>query len=187
MNLYINCCVRDESRTKRLADAVVERLGGDFTELDLYKENIRPLDKESLCRRTSLVERGDYSGKMFDLSKQFASAETIVIAAPYWDLSFPAQLKAYIENIYVTGIVSDYGEDGKPFGLCRAGKLYYVTTAGGPYDPAYSYGYIESLCKGFFGIPETYLVKAEMLDIIGYDAEEILAAEISRIKKESQI
>ena len=63
--------------------------------------------------------------------------------------------------------------------LCKATELYYVTTAGGPYDPTYSYGYIES----FFGIPETYLVKAEMLDIEGNDAEETLNLEIDRIMK----
>ncbi len=115
---------------------------------------------------------------MFDYAKQFASADTIVIAAPYWDLSFPALLKTYFENIYITGIVSEYDENGLPHGLCRANELYYVTTAGGPYDPTYSYGYVESLAKNFFGIPTTHLVKAEMLDIVGNDAEEILDREI---------
>ena len=57
------------------------------------------------------------------------------------------------------------------------------TTAGGPYDPTYSYGYIESLAKSFFGIPETYLAKAELLDIDGYDADAILNREINRILK----
>ena len=118
---------------------------------------------------------------MFDHAKQFASADTIVIAAPYWDLSFPSTLKIYIENIYVTGIVSAYDESGMPVGLCKAKELYYITTAGGPYAPTYSYGYIESLAKNFFGIPQTHLVKAEMLDIIGNDAEEILNREINRI------
>lgn len=115
---------------------------------------------------------------MFDYAKQFASADTIVIAAPYWDLSFPALLKTYFENIYITGIVSEYDENGLPHGLCRANELYYVTTAGGPYDPTYSYGYVESLAKNFFGISTTHLVKAEMLDIVGNDAEEILDREI---------
>jgi FMN-dependent NADH-azoreductase len=78
----------------------------------------------------------------------------------------------------VTGIVSEYAENGTPRGLCRAKELYYVTTAGGPYDPTYSYGYVESLAKNFFGIPATHLVKAEMLDITGNDAEEILKQEI---------
>ena len=180
MTLYINCCVREESRTDRLARAVLKMLGGDITELNLYRENLKPLDRDTLNKRTALIERGDYSDPMFDYAKQFASADTIVIAAPYWDLSFPATLKIYIENIYVTGIVSEYDENGMPVGLCKAKELYYVTTAGGPYDPTYSYGYIESLAKNFFGIPTTHLVKAEMLDIVGNDAEEILRREIEK-------
>ena len=184
MTLYINCCVREESRTERLAQAVLQKLGGDFTELNLYNENLKPLDGEMLNKRTALIEQGDYSDPMFDYAKQFASADTIVIAAPYWDLSFPASLKTYIENIYVTGIVSAYNESGLPVGLCKATELYYVTTAGGPYDSTYSYGYIESLAKNFFGIPETHLVKAEMLDIIGNDSEEILNQKIATWDKE---
>ena len=183
MTLYINCCVRKESRTNRLAKVVLQKLGKDYTELKLYEENLRPLDLEKLNRRTELIERGDFSDKMFDCAKQFANADTIVIAAPYWDLSFPAPLKNYIENIYVTGIVSAYNENGLPVGLCKANYLYYVTTAGGPYDPTYSYGYIESLAKNFFGIPTTHLVKAEMLDVEGYDAEKIMNREINRILK----
>ena len=183
MTLYINCCVREESRTDRLAQAVLQKLGGDFTELKLYEENLKPLDRETLNKRTALIKQGDYSDPMFDHAKQFASADTIVIAAPYWDLSFPSTLKIYIENIYVTGIVSAYNESGMPVGLCKAKELYYITTAGGPYDPTYSYGYIESLAKSFFGIPTTHLVKAEMLDIVGNKAEEILNREINRILK----
>ena len=180
MTLYINCCVREESRTDRLARAVLQKLGGDFTELNLYEVNLKPLDKKTLNKRTALIEQGDYSDPIFDYAKQFASADSIVIAAPYWDLSFPATLKIYIENIYVTGIVSAYDESGMPVGLCKAKELYYVTTAGGPYDPAYSYGYVESLAKSFFGIPVTHLVKAEMLDIVGNDAEEILRRKIEK-------
>ena len=183
MTLYINCCVREESRTERLAKAVLRKLAGEFTELNLYEENLKPLDRDTLNKRTALIEQGDYSDPMFDYAKQFADADTIVIAAPYWDLSFPAMLKTYIENIYITGIVSAYDESGMPVGLCKAKELYYVTTAGGPYDPTYSYGYIESLAKSFFGIPTTHLVKAEMLDIVGNKAEEILNREINRILK----
>ena len=124
MTLYINCCARKESRTNRLAKVVLQKLGEDFTELNLYEENLRPLDFGKLNHRTELIEREDFSDKMFDCAKQFANADTIVIAAPYWDLSFPAPLKTYIENIYVTGIVSAYNENGLPVGLCKANYLY---------------------------------------------------------------
>lgn len=98
-----------------------------------------------------------------------------MIAAPFWDLSFPAILKTYIENIYVTGIVSRYSKDGKPEGLCKAKTIYYVTTAGGYYDGRYSFEYIKDMAENYFGIEKSVLIKAEMLDIAGNDPEKILA------------
>lgn len=56
MTLYINCCVREESRTDRLARAVLQKLGGDFTEIKLYEENLKPLDRGTLNKRTALIE-----------------------------------------------------------------------------------------------------------------------------------
>lgn len=181
MILYINCCIRDNSRTDRLARAALRTLGGKYHELYLPDENLQPLSRETLDKRSRLIENKDYSDPMFVYAKQFASADTIVISAPYWDLSFPSLLKLYIENIYVNGIVSEYDENGMPRGLCRAKKLIYVATAGGPYVPDFSYDYISALAKDFFGIGETQLIKAEMLDIEGMDAEAILAEAISAL------
>ena len=181
MILYINACVRQDSRTDRIARALLDRLGGEYEELYLPALEIHPLDEEKLSRRTRLIESGNYDDPLFDYAKQFASADTVVIAAPYWDLSFPAVLKTYLENIYVIGIVSEYGADGIPRGLCKADKLYYVTTAGGPYTPDYSYDYIRELATLCFGIKETELIEAEMLDVEGFDADEIVRSTINNI------
>ena len=181
MTLYINCCVRKESRTNRLAKAVLQKLGEDFTELKLYEENLRPLDLEKLNRRTELIERGDFSDKMFDCAKQFANADTIVIAAPYWDLSFPAALKQYFEHINVLGITFRYTPEGTPVGLCRAKRLYYVTTAGGAFVPEeFGFGYVKALAQGFYGIDDVRLLQAVGLDIDGADPEAILARAMDR-------
>ena len=139
-----------------------------------------PLTKETLEKRTRFIENGDYTFPIFKYAKQFAEAEIIIISAPYWDLSFPAELKIYIENIYVTGITSKYGTDGVPIGLCKAEKLYYVTTAGGPYLPDYSYNYIKDIAK-CFGIPETELIKAEMLDVDGAFVEGLIRETIENL------
>lgn len=181
MILYINCCPRKESRTNRLANSLLEKLGS-YEEVKLYEKNIMPLDAEKLEYRTSLIEKNNYDNAIFEYAKQFAKADIIVIAAPFWDLSFPAMLKTYIENIYVTGIVTKYGNDGIPVGLCNAKKLYYVTTAGGPLDERFGYGYIKTLALDYFGIKETSLIKAEMLDILGNDPEKILKEAILDIK-----
>ena len=167
--LYINACARSESRTDRIARALLERLGGLQEEVKLAEMDLQPLSEEA-----------DYTDAMFDLARQ---ADETVIAAPYWDLSFPAILKLYLENICVTGLVSEYTETGRPHGLCRAGKLWYVTTAGGPYLPEFSYRYLQTLVTEYFGIPETELICAEMLDVEGFDADNLVAQQIGQIQK----
>lgn len=177
MTLFVNCCPRENSRTERLAKKLLGKLG-EYEEVNPEKEGLVPIDNERLNYRTALLEKGDLSDDIFKYAKQFAAADTIVIAAPFWDLSFPSVLKIYIENIYVTGIVSKYDSDGTPKGLCKAKTLYYVTTAGGPYDGRFSFDYLKELAESFFGIEKTVLIKAEMLDIIGNDAEKILAERV---------
>lgn len=176
--LFVDACVREESRTRRIAQALTDRLAGDREILRLTDMDLQPLSASSLQKRTELLEKGEYSHPTFDLARQFAEADTIVIAAPYWDLSFPSLLKIYFENVYAVGIVSRYGPDGVPVGLCRAKKLYYVTTAGGPYVSDFSFGYVKALAT-CFGIPEAILVKAEMLDVVGFDPDKIVADTIA--------
>ncbi|SEL42047.1 FMN-dependent NADH-azoreductase [Ruminococcus sp. YRD2003] len=180
MILYINSCVRKGSRTDRLARAVLEKMG-EYTELFLPAEDISPLTEEMLEKRTELLASGAFDAPMLRYARQFAEADRIVISAPFWDGSFPSLLKVYIENIYAVGIVSRYGADGMPIGMCKADELIYVTTAGGPYIPDFSYGYIKAVAETCFGIKKTKLIKAEMLDIEGMDAEKILTDAIDNI------
>lgn len=175
MILFVNACVREGSRTKRLADRLLEKLKGSVKEVRLSEVRFPAADADFLRRRDLAVETGDYSDPMFDLAKDFARADAVVIAAPFWDLSFPAVLKQYFEHINVLGITFVYSDSGVPKGLCRAKRLFYVTTAGGPIlCDEYGYGYVKALAQGFYGIPETVMIKAEGLDILGADVTAIL-------------
>ena len=173
--LFVNACVRPNSRTLELANCVLKKLNGEIEEVKLYEKELLPLDLNGMQARHEAAERKDFSNGLFDLAKQFASAKTIVIAAPYWDLMFPAILKNYIENVTVSGLTFVYGSNGRPQSLCNAKKLIYVTTAGGPIIHNFGYEYVSALAKGFFGIEEVELVKAEGLDIFGADVEKIMA------------
>ena len=118
------------------------------------------------------------------ITKEFATADTIVIAAPYWDLSFPAVLKLYLENISVVGVTFRYSENGVPVGLCRANKLIYVTTAGGYIgENDFGFSYVKSLAQNLYGIKNTECVAAEGLDIAPEKAEGILSHAMSKIKQ----
>ena len=180
--LYVNACVRKDSRTKRLADRLISRLGGDVEEIRLEEIHFGVSDEAFITKRDRLLAAEKYDDPMFALARAFASADLIVIAAPFWDLSFPAALKQYLEQINAIGITFRYTETGDPQGLCRAEKLYYVMTAGGPvYSDAYGYGYVKALAQTFYGIPETELISAEGLDLIGADTEAILRETIRKI------
>ena len=114
---------------------------------------------------------------MFALARQFSEAETIVIAAPFWDLSFPAALKQYLEQINVVGITFRYSEEGIPIGLCKAGSLFYVTTAGGYYVPEeFGFGYVKALAQNYYGIQDVRQISAAGLDIQGADVDAIMKA-----------
>lgn len=175
--LFINACVRKNSRTKRLADKLLVKLDKPYTELKLSDIEFPKVDEEFLDTRDKLISEGHFDVPMFKLASQFAQAETIVIAAPFWDLSFPSVLKQYFEQINVVGITFKYSEDGVPLGLCKANRLFFVTTAGGNHVPEeYGFGYIKALSQGFYNIADVRMIRAVGLDILGADSEAILKA-----------
>lgn len=174
MILFVNGCVRKESRTYELAKAVLSKEEGEVLEVSLYPDGPEGLNAERLQMREELLSQKAYDHPMFDLANQFAKADTIVVAAPYWDLMFPAKVRAYFEEVTVSGITFRYDETGVPRGLCRAKRMIYVTTAGGPIFCNFGFDYVEALAKAFYGIQEVSLIKAEGLDIFGANPEEII-------------
>lgn len=183
MILFINCCVRNDSRTKRLADAFLGLLDDEVEELRLEDIDFPLTDEKYLARRDALIAEEKFDDPLFAMARQFADADKIVIAAPYWDLSFPAALKQYIEHINVLGVTFLYTPQGTPEGLCKASDLYYVTTAGGAFCPEeFGYGYIKTLAQGFYGIKNTRMISAYGLDIYGNDPGKILEEAIRDLK-----
>lgn len=181
--LFVNSCPRDCSRTLMLAESLLDRLGNDYEEIKIYQSDIKPLDNDSLEYRTAKINANDYFDSIFDLAKQFANAETVVIGAPFWDLSFPSVLKVYFENIMISGLTFTY-KNGRPEGLCKTKKLYYVTTSGGYIFSDFGFSYVKSLAENFFGIPEIKCFDAQGLDIVGNDGEQIIKNAIEKINCE---
>jgi FMN-dependent NADH-azoreductase len=175
MILFVNACVRKQSRTLILAKQLLSTLEGEVKEIRLEDVDFPVVDEEFINHREDLKNAGKYDDPMFSLARDFANADVVVIAAPYYDLSFPAMLKQYFEQINVLGLTFTYSESGVPQGLCKAKKLYYVTTSGGPIlSDELGFGYVKALANTFYGIEEVHQIKAEGLDIIGADVEAIL-------------
>ena len=171
--LFINACVRENSRTLVLAKNVMKDMVGEIIEVNLNVENIEPLHSALLERREHLIQNGKFDDPLFRYAKQFAKADEIIIAAPFWDLSFPAKLKIYLEQITVSGITFKY-MNGRPAGLCKAKRLTYVTTSGGPIFDDFGYAYTKTLAQKFYGITKTVSVRAMNLDVDMISAQNLL-------------
>ena len=89
--LWINACVRAQSRTRRLTEYLLDCLGGEVEELRLETLDFPKVDAAFLSRRDALIAAGCWDDPMFVLARQFKQAEQIVVSAPYWDLSEPEQ------------------------------------------------------------------------------------------------
>ena len=185
--LYIDCCIRGEqSRTRKLAEAFLAAYGAreniEITRLTLMDEPIIPFSNGFFWQREQMLERGELDHPRFRYAHQFQQAERIIIAAPFWDLSFPALLKVYIENLCVQGITFDCNDENGCFGVCRAEKMLFLTTRGGsmegsPMDNGTKY--LGDMAK-FFGIPAFDHIAADGLDMGLEPVEAILGRAVAR-------
>ncbi|MCR4939729.1 MAG: NAD(P)H-dependent oxidoreductase [Treponemataceae bacterium] len=190
--LVVDCCIRKEkSATRKLLESYlrfrsdgVDAPGGDLTEIErlyLTEEKLVPLTAEDIEHRQSLLDAGNLNDPVFRYAKQFSMADEILIAAPYWDWSFPSLLKVYIEHVSVSGISFIY-RGPSPTGLCKAKKIRYFSTCGGFTEgPHEGVSYIRRVGKAF-GINEVQEYTIEGLDIDPEKRDEVLASGIERLK-----
>ena len=192
--LFINACVRGQkSRTLQLARRFLgawqhAHPEAVITERDLCRDRLSPQYPEVLEERDALWSAGKLDDPLFQPARQFAAAGRIVIAAPFWDLSFPAILKIYLERISVTNITFGYDDLGRSVGLCKADKLLLITTRGGDFSiPEISWmemgaRQLEALCA-MYGISSFQCLTAQGLDDIRNDKEAILAQATDQAEK----
>ncbi len=100
----------------------------------------------------------------------FLAADVLVIGAPMYNFSIPAQLKAWVDRIAVAGKTFRYTENG-PEGLASGKKVAIVSTRGGIYSGEMSFmDHQESYLKNvfaFLGIDadDVEIIRAEGVNI----------------------
>ena len=193
--LWIDGCIRGRelSRSYALAQAALEELQADKSlqvdHLDLMQQDLRPLYGDSFWARQAQEEAGNWEAPMFPLARQFAAADGLLIAAPYWEYSFPALLKCYLEQVSVAGITFRYTPQGVQ-GLCQAKRMLFCTTRGGiatgeAGELEQGGRYLKALCL-MYGVPEMEMVAAEGLDIDGADVAGKMAQACQQARQAAQ-
>ena len=186
--LFVNACLRGgESNTLTLCRAALEALlahhpEAEVQEVDLAALRLLPLYGEDIKRRSALHAEEAYSDAIYDCARDFAAADCILIGAPYWDLSFPAALKVYLERVCAADVTFSYTAEGKTRGLCRAQQALYITTAGTSVAGLnLGYDYVRTLAELFFGIPAVSCFSLGGFDL-GGDTAALLEAGIRDLR-----
>ena len=189
--LFVYCCISrrgEGSRTKRLAESFLTAFRKKQPDAEIERVapetllTLKPFSVEMLAERDALASVKAWDAPVFDLARQFRAADAVIVAAPFWDMSFPAALRTYIEYISANGVTYHYDETGS-HGDCRAERLVYLTS-GGDFEREDSVGVVYwRQLAAMFGIPQFDYVFAGGLDAAPEQAEETLAGACALAEK----
>jgi len=156
--------------------------------LDLYRDHIQRIDADVLTAWGKLREGEGLASltpdeqrkvsRIWRHADQFIAADKYVFVTPMYNLSFPAELKMYIDVVCVAGKTFAYTPKG-PQGLLkgRGKKCLHIHSSGGFHfgkEEDHSVPYLKSV-MGFMGIDDFEAVVVEGVDALPDRAEEFKA------------
>ena len=178
---YIDACLREGSNTKKIADVIIDELSKKY-EIETVRLSMHTfpvVGNDILNDRAN----GIVPEKFVVMAKKIADADRLVIAAPFWDMSFPSALKVFLENMSLFNVT--FASDEKEcYGLCKAEKVLYITTRGMNISTGdvleQATPYIKALSK-LWGLGELHVISAQNMD---YSTEEQKAEKVKNAIEE---
>lgn len=163
---------REGSVTRRVADALIERLAVsegpvDLTVRDLAVEspsfvdaawvdaNFTAPEERREAQRAALAESDA-------LVAELVAADVLVIGVPIYNFGIPAKLKAWVDMVARARLTFRYTENG-PVGLLRGKRAYLAVASGGTAVGSaidFATGYLRHVL-GFLGIDAVEIVAAD--------------------------
>ena len=178
---YVDACLRTGSNTKKIADAIIAKLSEryDIETVRLSEYAFPVVDNDILNDRANGIVPDEYVA----MAKKLANADRIVIAAPFWDMSFPGALKVFLENMSLFNVT--FGSNEKEcYGLCKAEKVLYITTRGMDIstgdDLEQATPYLKAIGK-LWGLGELHIISAQNMD---YSTEDQKAEKVKNAIEE---
>jgi len=190
--LFVTCNLKpvEKSRSLSLGKVFLDEYlkynpRDDVHFLDLYRDNIQRIDSDVLsgwgkmrCGQRFATLNADEQRKIsriWNHADQFVASDKYVFATPMWNLSFPAELKMYIDAVCVVGKTFEYTPTG-PVGLLRdhGKKCLHLHSSGGFHygkEEDHSVPYLKSIMN-FMGIENFEAIVVEGVEAIPERAEE---------------
>lgn len=179
--LFVDACMRAEhSRTLGLCQEFLKQYTAHDPQCSVIHRDLTsaslPVLTGAMAQERDALTADEKEHPMLEPAREAAGADLILVGAPYWDMTFPAALKVYLEWASAIGVTFGYTKEGQQVGLCKARHLVFITTAGGPIGNLnLGYDYLKAWAN-MVGIPQTHCLTAENLDIRGADIEGILSS-----------
>jgi len=132
-------------------------VGLPFVDAEWVGANFTPAGQRSEQQRRALTHSDT-------LVQELVETDILLIAAPVYNFSIPASLKAWIDQVARAGLTFRYTENG-PEGLLSGKKAYVLLASGGTpigSDIDFASGYLRHVL-GFLGIDDITLIGAERL------------------------
>ena len=181
---------REGSISRRLADALIERLERQERVIDLRVRDLAvqppglvdaawldasstPDEARSPAQHAALAESEALVAELMD-------ADVVVIGVPIYNFGVPATLKAWVDLVARARLTFRYTENG-PEGLLRGKRAFLVAASGGTAigsEIDFATGYLRHVL-GFLGIDEVETIAADRVMLRGED--EVLGAACRQI------
>lgn len=180
---HIDSCLRTGSKTKRIADALIDRLSERYeVETIRLSDYDFPIVKDEILNdRSNGIVPEEYA----NIARKIAAADRLVISAPFWDMSFPSALKVFLENMSLFNVTFASNEK-ECYGLCKAEKVLYITTRGMNIKTGdameQATPYIKAISK-LWGLGELHVIASENID---YSTPEQIEEKIQNAIKEGK-
>lgn len=182
--LFINATTLDSSRTQVIAKHLLDNYIKGYVEVDLTTDPVPPVDDNTFEIKYKNLEQGNLNHPSLKNALLLKEAELVIIAAPLWNLGFPASLKAFLDDAIITNLTFKYGPVGNIISLCNTKKVILISTSGGPYMKSHTYKFIKDFSFLFLGTTNVKLYKADNLDVFTDCVEKILEKTIAKIDKD---
>lgn len=180
MNLiFVNGCIREkDSRTLKIALEILK--DKEHEEIDLNQLDLLPYNYANNPVMHPIEPR------FVEISDKIANSDGVIIAAPFWDMSFPSLLKVFLEKLSLNNIMfRDNGETC--LGIAKCPFMFYVTTRGMDIPDGdnleQATPYLKALCH-LWGINKFDFVSAHNLDYISPQEVEKRLMDASSLGKE---
>jgi len=162
---------QQDSVTRRFANELLNSLQKQNNKSNIQERDVSVgipyLDEQWVNANFTASEQRSHDDKdalaySDNLVDELQAADSIIIAAPIYNFSVPASLKAWIDQILRVGLTFNYSSEG-PVGLLENKKAYIIIASGGTEigsDIDFASGYLRHVMN-FIGINDISIISAD--------------------------